>query len=97
MSEPMRFRFTIRDLLWLTVVVAFAVGWWLDHRRLTADPFPNNLSLIIGSGQEEAGSTIIEGTADEKKSDPPAPQLKPGTISMHLNDAGNSPLAQFGL
>jgi hypothetical protein len=31
----MRFHFTIRDLLWLTVVVALAVGWWLDHQRLT--------------------------------------------------------------
>ena len=29
----MRFRFTIRDLLWLTLVVALVVGWWLDHRQ----------------------------------------------------------------
>jgi len=28
-------RFTIRDLLWLMVVVALSVGWWLDHRRLS--------------------------------------------------------------
>jgi hypothetical protein len=28
------FRFTIRDVLWLTVVVGLSVGWWLDHRRL---------------------------------------------------------------
>jgi hypothetical protein len=28
----MRFRFTIRDLLWLTVVVALAVGWWVSYR-----------------------------------------------------------------
>ena len=28
------FRFTIRDVLWLTVVVALAVGWWLDHRAI---------------------------------------------------------------
>ena len=28
-----RLRFTIRDLLWLTLVVALAVGWWLDHHR----------------------------------------------------------------
>jgi hypothetical protein len=28
----MRFHFTIRDLLWLTALVALAVGWWLDHR-----------------------------------------------------------------
>jgi hypothetical protein len=26
------FRFTIRDVLWLMVVAALAVGWWLDHR-----------------------------------------------------------------
>jgi hypothetical protein len=25
------FRFTIRDVLWLTVVVALGVGWWLDR------------------------------------------------------------------
>jgi len=29
----MRLRFTIRDLLWLTLVVAMAVGWWVDHQR----------------------------------------------------------------
>ena len=29
----MRFRFTIRDLLWLAVVAALAVGWCLDHQR----------------------------------------------------------------
>ena len=26
------FRFAIRDILWLTAVVALAVGWWSDHR-----------------------------------------------------------------
>jgi hypothetical protein len=30
----MRLRFTIRDLLWLAVVVALATEWFLDHRRL---------------------------------------------------------------
>ena len=28
----MRLRFTIRDLLWLAVVVAVCAAWWLDHR-----------------------------------------------------------------
>jgi hypothetical protein len=27
-------RFTIRDFLWLTVVVALGVSWWIDHRLL---------------------------------------------------------------
>ena len=30
------FRFTIRDVLWLTVVVALAVGWGVQHRRAAA-------------------------------------------------------------
>jgi hypothetical protein len=32
----MRFRFTIRDLLWLTLAVALATGWWVDRCRLQA-------------------------------------------------------------
>ena len=33
-------RFTIRDLLWLTVVVALAVAWWIErrsHRHVQAE------------------------------------------------------------
>jgi len=30
------FRFTIRDVLLLTVVAAFAVAWGIDHFRLTS-------------------------------------------------------------
>ena len=30
----MRFRFTIRDLLWLTLAVAMGLGWWVDHRAI---------------------------------------------------------------
>ena len=28
------FRFTIRDVLWLMVVVALALGWFLENRHL---------------------------------------------------------------
>jgi hypothetical protein len=28
------FRCTIRDLLWLTVVAALTVTWWVEHRSL---------------------------------------------------------------
>ena len=28
------FRFTIREVLWLMVVVALAVGWWIDRSQL---------------------------------------------------------------
>jgi hypothetical protein len=35
-TKPKRrwFNFSIRDLLWLTALVALGVGWWLDHRKL---------------------------------------------------------------
>ena len=26
-------KFSIRDLLLVTVIVALAVGWWVEHRR----------------------------------------------------------------
>jgi hypothetical protein len=28
------FRFTIRDVLWLTVVVALVLSWWIDNKRI---------------------------------------------------------------
>ena len=30
------FRFTIRDLLWLMVVVAVSLGWWNERRKFEA-------------------------------------------------------------
>jgi hypothetical protein len=30
-------KFSIRDILWFTAVVALAVGWWLDHRQQGAE------------------------------------------------------------
>jgi hypothetical protein len=29
-----KLRFSIRDLLWLTLVAALVVGWWIDRARL---------------------------------------------------------------
>ena len=29
----MPLRFTIRDLLWLTLMVAILAAWWVDHHR----------------------------------------------------------------
>jgi hypothetical protein len=44
----MRLRFAIRDLLWLTLVVAMDLGWWADHRRLTdVGPFDSKLTIEI--------------------------------------------------
>ena len=32
----MMFRFTIRDVLLVMVIVGLVVGWWVDHRRAAA-------------------------------------------------------------
>jgi hypothetical protein len=49
----MRFRprFTIRDLLWLTLLVAMAIGWWLDHRELA--PLASRTEQIIKIAQQQ--------------------------------------------
>ena len=31
------FRFTIRDILWLTVVAAVGVAWWMDRRNAAVE------------------------------------------------------------
>ncbi len=31
------FRFTIRDLFWLTFVVALGLAWWLDRQHVRAE------------------------------------------------------------
>jgi hypothetical protein len=58
------FRFTIRDVLWLTALVAMGAGWWLDHRQIS----PNDRQLLqyvkwLGMTAPEPGiSNPIPGT-----------------------------------
>ncbi len=33
------FRFTIRDVLLVMVIVGLAVGWWIEHRRIRSLEF----------------------------------------------------------
>jgi hypothetical protein len=44
----MKLRFTIRDLLWLTLVVALAVAWWLDKSQqpYTIKAYPSGVWAI---------------------------------------------------
>ena len=59
------FRFTIRDLLWLMVVVGLAVGWWVQERRHRADFFRYELLVedINSSGvwQDSSGRVLQIG------------------------------------
>ena len=57
------FRFTIRDALWLLVVVGLRVCWWLDHLTTTVDVFPHELSQL-GKAGERVKVTIVRGVYD---------------------------------
>jgi len=51
----MRFHFSIRDLLWLTLVVALVLGWWFDHSRQSKRWFVYS---------ERNGQIVIENSPD---------------------------------
>ena len=42
----MRLRFSIRDLFWLTLVVALVLGWYWDHQRAAAEHRRLMLTII---------------------------------------------------
>ena len=50
----MRFRFSIRDLLWLTLVVGMAVGWYLDRQQLTNKLTMFNHRMITTGQMQQA-------------------------------------------
>jgi hypothetical protein len=57
----MRLRFTIRDLLWLTALIAMGVGWWLEHRAQRSqllDALARQAELAIEN--ERLRSTVQE-------------------------------------
>jgi hypothetical protein len=55
----MRLRFSIRDLLWLTLAVALAVGWWLD-RRLAAKIDGNERNTYHGPTTVSSGINPVQ-------------------------------------
>ena len=70
------FRFTIRELVLLTVIVAMGVGWWLDHRRLLAIVAATEIRVVevkrlaqllmseekeLLQAIEESGHTVVYG------------------------------------
>jgi hypothetical protein len=55
------FRFTIRDVLWLTVVAALAMGWGLDHRFLADDAARNR------TYRERMGAHYNKAIADDDR------------------------------
>jgi Skp family chaperone for outer membrane proteins len=48
----MNLRFKIRDLFWLLLVAALAVGWWSDHRALAPKAAKADEQKILVNGLE---------------------------------------------
>ena len=44
-------RFTIRDLLWLTLLAAVLVAWWVDRRAQTARIEALEKAALVRSAQ----------------------------------------------
>ena len=85
------FRFTIRDMMWLTVVVGLALGWSLRERRLLAEnDRASKWRMAAGALEDilrEDGRTVQWGYRDEevlliKRSS--RSQLR-GAISVHTS------------
>ncbi len=41
------FRFTIRDVLWLTVAVAVCAAWWIDRSRLIDEAAKQKMDMQL--------------------------------------------------
>jgi septal ring factor EnvC (AmiA/AmiB activator) len=57
------FRFTIRDLLWLTVVVALAAAWWSDRRDAIRQRLDNQARIArqeLRLTEQETRITAVE-------------------------------------
>src|SRR3954447_6336646 len=57
-GASMKLRFTIRDLFWLAVVVALALGWWFNvvwmQRNLSEDALKQTVKAALMEREREA-------------------------------------------
>lgn len=64
----MRLRFSIRDLFWLTLVVAFGLRWWLDHKWKDSPAYwvieRTNGQTIIHNCETGASIVMREGQTE---------------------------------
>ena len=49
-------KFSIRDLLFLTVIVALALGWWVDHGRQSRDRLA--VELLLSRAEAERAEAV---------------------------------------
>jgi hypothetical protein len=61
-------KFSIRDLLWLTLVVALTVGWYVDHRQMLAQnaALEAEAAVLKVEARKNEKAGYIRGVMDEK-------------------------------
>jgi hypothetical protein len=67
-------RFTIRDMLWLTVVAAICVAWWVDHQysiqkwskvHYSIEGTPGGIPKVrFSPGDTVGGAHLFQGTVE---------------------------------
>ena len=73
-------KFSIRDLLLVTVIVALAVGWWVDRSWLNEEMWrwkarSENLEVVYNREKEELERIRLRLTDSMPNSSAPAPKL----------------------
>jgi hypothetical protein len=58
-KRRLRFRLSIRDLFWLTLVAVLVVGWWLDHRVLAPKAALTDRAIKAIAAQKETINKLI--------------------------------------
>lgn len=69
------FKFSIRDVLWLTMVVALTLGWWMDTRAVHIEN--SRLRDYNQQWSESWNKLWVKYAADTETYDPK--RLNPGT------------------
>lgn len=58
------FRFSIRDLFWLTALVALGLAWWVDRQHLISQLRP--WGVVISPPSREAADRVVEAKVEER-------------------------------
>jgi len=66
-------KFTIRDLLLVTVIVALAVGWWVDRKRLLSAKWEEGEILRTEINRAFTENAELRGEIGLPKLSAPAP------------------------
>ncbi len=70
-------KFSIRDLLWITFIVALAVGWWLDRTRLLEESQYIEAQLEFAKSQAAAEEAVAKAQAAYAKARAEFDDLRP--------------------